>query len=123
MRDLLLNKIVPDVLYAIITILIGLITYYAKQFWLKHKDFLELQREQLIQKIGIDTYNKDVAMLQNAVYAVEQLGKEFDWEGTVKHSKVLEMIEGKTGLSNEEIYSIIKATVGEINAGKANVAQ
>ncbi|XOQ58323.1 MAG: hypothetical protein ACFWUI_01205 [Clostridium sp.] len=49
------------------------------------------------------------------VKTVEQLGKEFNWEGAVKHSKVLELIEGKTGLSDDEIYNIIKSTVLEVN--------
>jgi hypothetical protein len=118
MRDLLLNKIVPDLLYTIVTIILGIITYYVKKFWLEHKSFLELQRQQLIQKIGIDKYNQDVAAVKEAVKTVEQLGKEFDWEGTIKHSKVLELVEGKTGLASDEIYNIIKATVLEVNKPK-----
>jgi hypothetical protein len=120
MRDLLLNKIVPDLLYTIVTIILGIITYYVKKFWIEHKSFLELQRQQLIQKIGIDKYNQDVAAVKEAVKAVEQLGKEFDWEGTIKHSKVLEIIEGKTGLTSDEVYNIIKATVLEVNKPKEN---
>lgn len=118
MKELLLNKVIPDILYAMVTIFIGIITYYAKRFLLKHQDFLELQRQQLIQKIGIDKYNQDVAIIQNAVKSVEQLGKEFNWVGELKHSKVLELIEGKTGLTDEEIYNIIKATVAEFNLNK-----
>ncbi|MFU0784327.1 hypothetical protein [Clostridium sp.] len=54
-------------------------------------------------------------IVQDMVKTVEQLGKEFNWEGAVKHSKVLELIEGKTGLSDDEIYNIIKSTVLEVN--------
>ena len=72
----------------------------------------------MIQKIGIDKYNSDVAMIKNAVKAVEQLGKENDWSGTFKHSKVLELIGDKTGLTDEEIYNIIKGTVLEVNSLK-----
>jgi hypothetical protein len=120
MRDLLLNKIVPDLLYTVVTIILGIITYYVKKFWIEHKSFLDLQRQQLIQKIGIDKYNQDVAAVKEAVKTVEQLGKEFDWVGTIKHSKVLELIEGKTGLTSDEIYNIIKATVLEVNKPKDN---
>lgn len=122
MRDLLLNKIIPDLLYTIVTILIGLVTYYFKKFLAEHKNFLDVQRQQLIQKIGIDKYNQDVAAVKEAVKTVEQLGKEFDWESTIKHSKVLELIEGKTGLTSDEIYNIIKATVLEVNKPKNNNA-
>lgn len=34
------------------------------------------------------------------------------------HTKVLEFVEGKTGLRDEDIFSIIKTTVGMINANK-----
>ena len=33
-------------------------------------------------------YNKDVAIVKNAVFAVEQLGKEFNWEGSIKHKNL-----------------------------------
>lgn len=115
MKELLISQVVTPVLEVILTLLIGIITYYAKQFYNKHKDFLALQREQIVQKIGIDKYNADIAVVTQAVKTVEQLGKEFDWQGELKHSKVLEMIESKTGLSDTDIYNIIKATVLEVN--------
>lgn len=84
---------------------------------------MELQRQQLIQKIGIDRYNKDVETIKNAVKAVEQLGKENNWKGTLKQTKVLDMIADKTGLSDEEIYNIIKAAVLEVNSLKSTTVQ
>lgn len=118
MKEILISQVLTPIIGAIISTLLGIALYYVKQFYNKHKDFLELQRQQLIQKIGIDKYNKDVAVVKNAVKAVEQLGKENDWAGTLKHTKVLEIIKGKTGLTDEEIYNIIKAAVLEVNSLK-----
>lgn len=56
-----------------------------------------------------------MSVVKQAVQTVEQLGKEFNWEGKIKHSKVREMVEGKTGLSDTDIFNTIKATVLEVN--------
>lgn len=118
MRNLFISQVVIPILGVVFNILLGVIAFYIKTFWNKHKNVLELQRQQLIQKIGIDKYNADVVKVKEAVYAAEQLGKEFDWNGTLKHSKVLEMIEGKTGLTDDQIFNIIKSLVGEMNSNK-----
>lgn len=118
MKELIISQVVTSIIGAIMSTLLGIALYYVKKFYNKHKDFLELQRQQLIQKIGIDKYNADIAIVKNAVKAVEQLGKENDWKGAIKHSKVLDMINGKTGLTDEQIYNIIKAAVLEVNSLK-----
>lgn len=118
MKEIIISQILIPILGAIISTFIGIMTYYARQLYNKHKDFLQLQKQQLIQKIGIDKYNADVAIIKNTVKAVEQLGKENDWSGTFKHSKVLELIGNKTGLTDEQIYNIIKGTVLEVNSLK-----
>lgn len=120
MKELFISQIVVPMLYVVVSVIFGIIAYFAKKFYSTHKDFLEFQRQWLIQKIGIDKYKQDVDTVQRAVYSAEQLGKEFDWQGAVKHSKALEMIEGKTGLTDDEIFNIIKGTVGYINANKNN---
>ncbi|MFL0195296.1 hypothetical protein ACJDU8_06900 [Clostridium sp. WILCCON 0269] len=43
--------------------------------------------------------------------AVEQMDKEYNWEGAVKHSKAVEKITAQIGLSSGDIFDIIKATV------------
>jgi hypothetical protein len=118
MKELFISQIVIPMLYVVVSIIFGIIAYFDKKFYSTHKDFLDFQRQWLIQKIGIDKYNQDVETVQRAVYSAEQLGKEFDWQGALKHSKALEMIEGKTGLTDDEIFNIIKGTVGYINANK-----
>ncbi|WP_297430598.1 hypothetical protein [Clostridium sp.] len=115
MSELIINQIVIPVVGVIVSMILGLIAYFVKQFYDSHKNMLETQRQYLIQKIGIDKYNQDITVIKGAVATAEQLGKEFDWTGIVKHTKVLEMIEGKTGLTDEEIFNTIKAAVSEIN--------
>ncbi|OMH22118.1 hypothetical protein AC231_12295 [Clostridium pasteurianum] len=69
-----------------------------KAFLDSKQELINKQKEALKQTMGIELYNKDVDVVKNAVKTVEQLGKEFNWEGAIKHSKVLELIEGKTAL-------------------------
>jgi hypothetical protein len=115
MNELIVNQIVIPVVGVVISALLGFITYFFKQLYNNHKSMLELQKQALIQKIGIDKYNQDVAVVKQAVLTAEQLGKEFDWTGIIKHTKVLSLIEGKTGLTDEEIFNTIKAAVNEIS--------
>lgn len=123
MRDIIINQVFIPILEVVLTTILGIVAYYAKQFYNKHEDFLKLQREQLIQKIGIDKYNKDVALVKYMVATAEQLGKENDWSATLKHSKVIEMLKGKTDLTDDEIYNIIKAAVLEVNSLKSDSVQ
>lgn len=120
MKEQIINQIIIPILGVLFNIIIGVIAYYAKQFYNKNKGIIELQEEQLKQKIGIDKYNQDVAIIKQTVQAVEQMGKEFNWQAEIKNSKVLEMIEGKIGLSDAEIYNVIKAAVLEVNNSKTN---
>ncbi|KHD34373.1 hypothetical protein NL50_17455 [Clostridium acetobutylicum] len=115
MKEQLINQIIIPLLGVLFNVIIGVIAYYAKQFYNKNRGIVELQEEQLKQKIGIDKYNQDVDIVKQTVQAVEQMGKEFNWTGEIKNSKVLQLIEGKTGLTDEEIYNIIKAAVLEVN--------
>lgn len=114
MKDIILNQIVAPLIGVVLSTILGVLTFYIHKFLASHKSMVELQKQALIQKIGIDKYNADVALVQGAVATAEQLGKEFDWKGALKHTKVLEMIEGKTGLSDEEIFNAIKAAVAQI---------
>ena len=85
-------------------------------FLLANKDFIDKQDKALQDTLGTQQYNTDKQIIKDAVYAAEQMGKEFNWTGELKHSKVLELIEGKTGLSDEEIFNLIKAVVLEVNS-------
>ncbi|MDF2884518.1 MAG: hypothetical protein K0R54_5085 [Clostridiaceae bacterium] len=123
MKELLISQVLIPIIGTIISTLLGIALFYVKKFYNKHKDFLELQREQLIQKIGIDKYNHDVVVVKNAVKAVEQIAKENDWKGTLKQTKVLDMIQGKTGLTDEQIFNVIKGTVLEVNNMKSTAVQ
>lgn len=123
MKELLIEQVLTPIIGCIISTLLGIALYYFRQFYNKHKDFLELQRQQLMQKIGIDKYNADIAIVKNAVNAVEQLGKENDWSGTLKHAKALEIIKDRTGLTDDQIYNIIKAAVLEVNCLKSTTVK
>lgn len=57
---------------------------------------------------------------KDVVYKVEQLWKEIDGGAITKHAKSSEDIASKfTGLSDRDIYNIIKTTVGMLNENKA----
>lgn len=118
LRDIFVNQVIPQLLYIVITTILGIISYYVKKVLDANKAYIEVQKQQIIQKIGKDAYNQDIAIAKQIILAVEQMGREFNWQSEVKHSKATEMISKQTGLSQDEIYNIIKATVGEFNNNK-----
>ncbi|WP_175562184.1 hypothetical protein [Clostridium magnum] len=46
------------------------------------------------------------------------MGKEYNWEGAIKHSKAVEKITAQTMLSSGDIFATIKSVVANINQGK-----
>lgn len=121
MKSLVINQIIVPLLGAAIGTIIEIGRRQVKKYLDSKQELIDMQKEAVKQSMGIEQYNKDKQTVSDTVKAVEQLGKEFNWEGILKHSKVLELIEGKTGLSEEEIYNTIKATVLEINKPKETV--
>ncbi|AGK98019.1 hypothetical protein [Clostridium pasteurianum] len=115
-----INEIIIPIIGAGVVTVLEIGRRQLKNFLDAHKELIEKQKEALEKTIGTEQYNKDVAVVKNTVKAVEQLGKEFNWEGAIKHSKVLELIKGKTGLSDDEIFNIIKGAVLEVNSLKNN---
>lgn len=118
LKDIFVNQVIPQLLYIVITAIIGVISYYVKQVLDVHKAYIDVQKQHIIQKIGNDAYNQDLAIAKQIVLAVEQMGREFNWQSEMKHSRAADMITKKTGLSEDEIYNIIKATVAEFNNSK-----
>ncbi|URZ15814.1 hypothetical protein [Clostridium felsineum] len=114
MKELVINQILIPLLVAVIGTILEVSRRQLKGYLDSKKELIEKQKEALKQSMGIEQYNKDVAIIKQAVATVEQLGKEFNWDGVLKHSKVLEMIRGKTKFTDEEIYNMIKATVLEV---------
>ncbi len=87
-------------------------SYYNRQL-----QFIEQQETTLKAKMGQEEYNRTKQEAIEIVYKVEQLGKELAWDAVTKHAKAAEEIAAKsTGLSEEDIYNIIKTTVGMINS-------
>ena len=121
MNTVILNSVVTPILVAIIGTIIEIARRQLKTFLDSKQELIAKQKEALVQTIGIDKYNSDVATVTQAVKTVEQLGKEFNWEGELKHSKVLDLIKGKTGLTDEDIYNTIKAVVLDISQNKSTV--
>lgn len=114
-----INEIIIPIIGAGVVTVLEIGRRQLKAFLDSKQDLINKQKEALKQTIGIEQYNKDVTVVKNAVKTVEQLGREFNWEGTLKHTKVLELIKNKTGLTDEEIFNIIKATVLEVNNMKS----
>jgi hypothetical protein len=117
-KELLVNQIIPQICYVIIATVAGIVTYEVKKFLVAKHELIEKQKQELIQKIGIDKYNQDIEIAKGVIMAVEQMGREYNWEGIIKHAKATELISQKTGLNSEDIFNIIKATVAELNKEK-----
>ncbi|MFL0196712.1 hypothetical protein ACJDU8_14270 [Clostridium sp. WILCCON 0269] len=116
-NDILKNTI-QDICYIGVTTIAGIATYYGKKSIGSKQELIGKQKEALKQQLGDAQYNKDVDTAKRIIMAVEQMGKEYNWEGAIKHSKVVEKITTQTGLSAGDIFDIIKATVSEIGKDK-----
>lgn len=121
------NYIISYVLYLVIA---GIVSYAVtllkkmkddkNSYYNKQVEFITQQQEALKAKMGQEEYNHTKQVAQDIVYKVEQLGKELAWDAVTKHAKAAEEIAAKfIGLPDEEIYNIIKTTVGILNASKA----
>jgi hypothetical protein len=88
-------------------------SFYAKQL-----EFVAQQQEALKTKLGQEEYNHAKEVAQDIIYKVEQLGKELAWDAVTKHSKATEWISQATSLNDEQIFDIVKSTIGLINAKK-----
>lgn len=115
MKELIINQVVIPLLLAGIGTIAEIARRQYKKYIDSKQELIEKQKEALQQTMGIEQYNKDVSTIKQAVMTIEQLGKEYDWKGAIKHTKVLELVEGKTGLTDEEIFNIIKAAVAGLN--------
>lgn len=120
MKDLLIKQIIIPLLIAAIGTVIEVGRRQVKSYLDSKQELIDKQKEALKQSMGIEQYNQDIKTVKEAVAAAEQLGKEFDWTGEIKHSKVLELIKDKTNLSEDEIFYIIKGTVSGLNKDKTD---
>jgi hypothetical protein len=115
-------QILPQVLFSIITIIMGFIAAIAKQWWNAHKGFMEVQKQRVVQAIGIEKYASDVGIAKQLINSVEEQARNFDWDSTIKHAMATKLISSGTGLTTDQIYNIIKATVNELKVAQVNTA-
>ena len=118
MKEQIISQIIIPVLGVVICTILEVGRRQIKAYLNSKQGLIEKESKALQQSMGIEQYNKDVSVIKQAVQAAEQMGKEFNWTGEMKNSKVLKLIEGKTGLTDEEIYNIIKACVLQVNSLK-----
>lgn len=86
-------------------------------FYNKQNEYWDKKAQLLEQQVGEANYQKARQAVIDCVYRVEEIGKEALWDGLTKHSKVTEWASQNTGLSEEQIFDLIKTTVGMINSG------
>lgn len=86
-------------------------------FYNKQSEYLDRKAAFLEQQIGEDNYQKARQAIIDCVYKVEEIGKEAMWDGLTKHSKVTEWASKNTGLTEEQIFDLIKTSVGMMNSG------
>jgi len=121
------NYIISYVLYLIITAILSYLAVLFKKmkenkasYYNKISAIAAQQQEALKVKMGQEEYNHAKQVAQDIIYKVEQLGKELAWDAVTKHAKAAEEITAKcTGLSDQDIYDIIKTTIGMLNTTKA----
>lgn len=114
----IVSDIISNVCYIAVTTIGGLISYHVKKYLESKKSAIEKQEQLLMEQLGQAQYNRNKELAIQCIYAVEQMGKEFNWEGAIKHSQATKMITDKTNLTEDEIFSIIKSVVGEMNKNK-----
>lgn len=121
-----LNQIIAYVLYIII---VGIVGYGIKVYKRHSKELLqfkEVEEKRSEKLLGQDNYFKAKQIIEDGVYRTEQLAKEIineKWSAEEKHNTTFQYVSGelqKIGLklSDEDIYNIIKSTVGYINVNK-----
>lgn len=118
------NYVISYLIYFLITAVLGYAAALFKKmrddkksFYNKQMDLINVQQEALKAKLGEEEYNHTKQEVQDIIYKIEQLGKELTWDAVTKHAKAAEEIASKyTGLSDEDIYNIIKTTVGMMNS-------
>ena len=120
MNTVLVNNIIIPIVGAGVGTILEIARRQIKAFLDSKQELIEKQKESVKQSMGVELYNKDKQFVQDMVKTVEQIGKEMNWDGALKHSKVLEFVADKTGLSDTEIYNIIKGAVLEVNKYKSN---
>jgi hypothetical protein len=119
MNATLVNNIIIPIVGAGVGTILEIARRQIKAFLDSKQELIEKQKESVKQSMGVELYNKDKQLVQDTVKTVEQMGKEMNWDGALKHSKVLEFVAGKTGLSDTDIYNIIKGAVLEVNKYKS----
>lgn len=92
-------------------------------FYNKQAEAVDKNNTWVEQQIGEANYNSAKQSIVDCVYKIEQLGKEMLWDGLTKHSKVSEWASKNTGLSEAQIFDIIKSTVGMINSKQSAVPE
>lgn len=117
LKDMII-QILPQILFFVITVIVSFITVLLKNWYNANKGLIEAQKQQAIQTIGIDKYNQDVNLAKLFIHSIEEQARKFDWDSIIKHAKATELISNATGLSNDQIYNVIKATVDEWNVNK-----
>lgn len=121
------NYVISYLIYLFIT---GILSYGASllkkikddknSFYNKQAEYINQQQEALKAKIGKEEYSHVKVVARDIVLKIEQLGKELAWDAVTKHAKAAEEIATKcTGLSDEDIYNIIKTTIGMLNQRKS----
>lgn len=122
------NYIISYLLYLVVMAILGA----AVRTWNNHSKqilaFKAKEEDRAVKVLGQQNYNRAKQIVVETVYKVEQLANENleeSWTSLDKHAKALEFISeelNKVGLklSDEDIFSIIKTTVGMLNVGKAN---
>ncbi|MBC2398028.1 hypothetical protein HGG79_09605 [Clostridium tetanomorphum] len=109
----MVNGIIEIVTRAILSILGLSITYFITI----SVAYLSKKREALIEKIGVEQYNKTYNIAKSIYFAVEQQFKFIPESAEEKRKLFDEMLLKKIpSLKEEDLYHFREAIVGEINS-------
>ena len=116
----LTKEIITNVCTLGITTVTGYVAYYIKKFISSKRQVLEATNEQIKQTIGQKNYESDVALAKTIISSIEAQGKQFNWDGAIKHSKATQAIVARTTLNEDDVYDIIKSVVDTFKKDVAN---
>lgn len=113
MANTLINGIVEIIIKAVLSILGLSITYLITI----SVAYLNKKREELIEKIGLEQYNRTYNIAKSIYFAVEQQFKFIPQSAEEKRKLFDEMLIRKIpNLKEEDLYHFREAIVGEINS-------
>lgn len=118
MKELIINQIIVPVMTMVIATILEIARRQLKTYLESKQDLIEKQKQLAIQQMGQAQYDADKDKAIEIVNAVEQLARNYNWEGAFKRSRAAEWIMKETKLTSTDIDIILEAAINGFNKNK-----